>query len=184
VTTKGRPLVLLVLMAACAGRSEQAAPASERPRSVGGEAGAQTVASTGGTAESSPSAGPDQGGDSTLASAQGGAVPAPGGNSPTPSKIGSGTRYCDNYLECFELDCVAPVSGLRTVCIASCEADPDCQLDEVCLQSADLEPGCYERCDFSVGCYNGFDCFDFSKTHETPVCFPTGWASYWQAHRL
>jgi hypothetical protein len=90
--------------------------------------------------------------------------------------IGSGTRNCESSEYCFGLACYAPPSFLPTVCVANCETDLECGLNEICVSSAKLAPTCYARCSVPGDCEYHFDCLDFSG-HGQLVCFPAGWAS-------
>ncbi len=89
--------------------------------------------------------------------------------------IGSGTRNCESAEYCFGLACYAPPSFAPTVCVANCETDLDCGLNEVCVRSAKLAATCYPRCNVPGDCEYHFDCLDFSGEGQL-VCFPAGWA--------
>lgn len=174
-----RSAALLLVLAGCGGHVEQ-------QRSLGVAAG---VAGSGG--EGGGQAGGRLDGDAGATEqapiGEGGAAPQMAGDAgaqaATHSRIGSGTRSCQDDRYCFGLSCYAPLDLAQHVCVAGCRRDADCGPTAVCLASADLEPGCYQRCRTPFDCDYGFDCFDFANAQQMLVCFPTAWAADWQRNR-
>lgn len=179
---------LLLILTACGGRADQGnasmpeggeavvAPASGgEPREAPDPAEQHGGAFGSGTAVS-------QAGSAVAGSAEAGATSGGGAESdPRPPSIGSGTRYCESDRYCFGLQCYAPEQVHDRVCMLGCEDGLKCgRREEACLQSPDLAPGCYRRCDSPMDCEYGFDCFDFAGQQRMLVCFPTEWAAVWQ----
>jgi hypothetical protein len=179
---------LLALLTACGGqvgerRGTGGASAAGDPSAPGGVSGAPADALPLVPSSGEPSS-EGVAGQTSVASA--GAAGSEAGAAPSDEPrrvIGSATRYCDNELYCFGLDCYAPADLEAKVCVAACATDADCATNEVCLESADLSASCYPRCDTPFDCEYGFDCFDFANTQQLLVCFPTPWASLWQRER-
>jgi hypothetical protein len=174
-----RTCLLAILLIGCGGRAEQdgrepSEPTGNAGVTGDGEGGARASGAGG---EGSRSQGDGAAGQQT----EGGAGAAAEDNRPL---IGSGSRYCDNELYCFGLSCYAPEHLYDRVCVSDCEVSADCAANEVCLQSSDLRGTCYRRCDYVSDCMLGFDCFDFTQSHEQLVCFPTRWAEYWRVNEL
>jgi hypothetical protein len=92
------------------------------------------------------------------------------------SLIASGTRTCETEQYCFGLSCYAPGSFYPNVCLAPCAGDADCQATEECVRAPRMQPTCYARCKAPVDCYEGFDCYNFSRTGLDLICFPSGWS--------
>ncbi len=169
---------LLLVLAGCGGqvgRGDAAAGGAGYVAIVdqesGGAAGAPSLSEGGASDQASSS----EGGASTRST-----IGAAGAPVVTRPRIASGTRYCEDEHYCFGLACYAPLNLAQHICVTGCRTDSDCRALEVCLQSADLEPGCYRHCTRPLDCDYGFDCFDFANTHEALVCFPTPWASDWE----
>jgi hypothetical protein len=92
------------------------------------------------------------------------------------SLIASGTRSCETEQYCFGLACYAPDSFFPNVCLARCESDLDCRATEECVRAPRMQPSCLARCKAPSDCYDGFDCYNFSRTDLDLICFPRGWA--------
>lgn len=96
--------------------------------------------------------------------------------------IGTGTRFCEDYRECFGLECRGGGRFGSSVCVFSCLPGSPCAAGELCLDVPDIDPLCFIACDSPSDCRLGFDCVDPYGMGNW-ACLPAGWVGQWHRSR-